>query len=47
MLSNHQITIRETAKEVGILYKPCEIIFTNVLGIKRKSDRFAPRLLNF
>ena len=39
MLDNHRITIREIAYDVGISFKSCQAIFTNVLGMKHAAAR--------
>ena len=40
ILNNRWITIREVADEIGISFGSCQVIFTDVLGMKRAG--FAP-----
>ena len=47
ILDNHRITIREVADDVGILFDSCQVIFTDVLGMKPKAAKIFLKLLNF
>ena len=47
VLTNRRITIREVAEKVNISYSSCESIFRDILGFKRVSAKFVPKLLNF
>ena len=47
ILDNYRITIREVADDVGISFGSCQVILTNVLGIKHASVKIVPKLLNF
>ncbi|XP_011146337.1 putative uncharacterized protein FLJ37770 [Harpegnathos saltator] len=47
VLANRRITIRKVAEEIGISYGSREVIFTNVLNMKRVAAKFTPKLLNF
>ena len=44
VLSNHRISIRETSEEVGISYRSCERIVSNVTGMKQVVAKFVPKL---
>ena len=45
ILGNRRMTIREDM--VGTSCGSCQVIFTDVLGIKRAEAKIVPRLLNF
>ena len=45
--TDHQITIREVADDVGISFGSFQTIFTDVLGIKHAAVKIIPKLLNF
>ena len=47
VLKNRRITIREVAEDVGISVGSCHDIFSDVLGMRRVSAKFVPKLLNF
>ena len=47
VMENRRITIREVAQVVGISIGSCHAIFSDILGRKRVSAKFVPRLLNF
>ncbi|GAB1860480.1 Histone-lysine n-methyltransferase setmar-like protein [Camponotus japonicus] len=47
VLNNRRITIREVAEDVGISVGSCHEIFSDILGMKRVSAKFVPKLLNF
>ena len=47
ILDNHQITVREIADDVGILFGLCQAIVMDVLRIKRETTTIIPKLLNF
>ena len=47
MLKNRRITIREVAEDVGISVGSCYDILSDVLGMRRVSAKFVPKLLNF
>ena len=47
VLKNRRITIREVAEDVGISVGSCHDILSDVLGIRRVSAKFVPKLLNF
>ena len=46
VMENRRITIREVA-DVGISVGSCHAIFSDVLGMKRVTVKFVPKLLNF
>ena len=46
VLKNRRITIREVA-DVGISVGSCHDILSDVLGMRRVSAEFVPKLLNF
>ena len=46
ILGNIRITIREIADDVCISFGSCQVIFTDVLGIKRAAVKIVPKLLN-
>ena len=47
ILDNRRITIKEVADDVGISFRSCQAIFTDVLGLKRAAAKIVPKLLNF
>jgi len=47
VMNDRRITIREVADDVGILIGSCHGIFSDVLGMKRVTAKFVPKLLNF
>ena len=47
ILDNRRITIRVVADDVGISCGSCQVIFTDVLGIKRAAAKIVPKLLSF
>nr|XP_047141521.1 protein GVQW3-like [Hydra vulgaris] len=47
VLENRRITIREIAEDVGISVGSCHKFISNVLGMRRVSAKFVPKLLNF
>ena len=47
ILDNRRFTIREVADDVGISFGSCQVIFTNVLGMKRAEAKIVPNLQNF
>ena len=47
VLKNRRITIREVAEDVGISVGSCHGILSDVLGMRRVSAKFVPKLLNF
>ena len=47
ILENRRITIRKVAEEVGMSVDACHAIFSDVLGMRRVSAKFVPKLLNF
>ena len=47
ILDNRQITIREVADDVGISFGSCQLIFTDVLGMKQAAAKIVLKLLNF
>ena len=47
ILFNRRITIREVANDVGISFGSCQVILTDVLGMKRMAMKIVPKLLNF
>ena len=46
LLNNHRITITEVADDVDISCGSCQVIFTDVLGIKRAAAKIVLKLLN-
>ena len=46
ILDNRRITIREVADDVGISFSLCQVIFTDVLGMKLEAEKIFPKLLN-
>ena len=46
ILDNRWITIREVADDVIISFGSCQVIFTDVLGVKRPAANIVPKLLN-
>jgi len=42
---NRRVNIREVAEEVGICKRPCHLILTNKLRMRRVAAKFVPRLL--
>ena len=47
ILDNRRTTIREDFDDIGISFGSCQTIFMDVLGMKRKTEKFVPKLLNF
>ena len=47
ILDNRRITIKEVADDVGISFRSCQAIFTDVLSLKRAVAKIVPKLLNF
>ena len=48
ILDNRRITIREdVADDVFILFGSCQVIFMQVLGMKRTATKIVSKLLNF
>jgi hypothetical protein len=48
VMNDLRITIGEVADEVGISIDSChDILFSNVLAMKRVEEKFIPKLLNF
>ena len=47
ILDNRRIIIREVADDVGIQFGSCQVIFTDVLGMKRAATKIVSKLLNF
>ena len=47
MLDNLRITIRELADDVDLLFGFCQVIFTDVLDMKRAPVKIVPKLQNF
>ena len=47
VMENRRITIREVAEDVCISVGSCYAIFSDILGLKRVAEKFAPNLLNF
>ena len=47
VMENRRITIREVAKDVGITVGSGHAIFSDILGLKRVTAKFVPKLLNF
>ena len=47
ILDNRRITIRQVADHVSILFGSCQVVFTDVLDIKRAAAKIVPKLLNF
>ena len=45
ILNNRRITNREVADDVGIPFGSCQVIFTDVLGMKRTAAKIVPKLL--
>ena len=46
-MNDRRITIREVADDFGISIGSSHEIFSNVLGMKRRTATFVPKLLNF
>ena len=44
---NHRITIREVIGDVSIPFGSCQVILTDVLGIKRAAAKIAPKWQHF
>ena len=44
---NRRITIREVTDDIGISFRSCQAIFTNILGMKRAAAKIVPELLDF
>ena len=44
---NRGITIREVADDVGISFGSCQVIFTDVLGMKHAAVKIVTKLINF
>ena len=47
IFDNRGITIREVADDIGIWFGSHQVIFTDVLGMKRAAAKIVPKLLNF
>ena len=47
ILNNRRITTGKVTDDVGISLDLCQAIFTDVLGMKRATAKFVPKLLNF
>ena len=47
VMKNRRITIREVAEDVGISVGSCHAIISNILGLKRVTAKFVPKLLTF
>ena len=47
VMNDRRIAIREVADDVGISIGSCHEIFSNVLGMKRVTAKFVPKLFNF
>ena len=47
ILDIRRITIREVADNVGISFGSCQLIFTDILGMKRSTADIVSKLLNF
>ncbi|XP_029665557.1 uncharacterized protein LOC115236955 [Formica exsecta] len=47
IMDNRRITIREVADDVGISFGSCQVIFSDVLGLRRVAAKFVLKLLNF
>ena len=45
--NNRRITIRELANDVGISFRLCQAIFTDILGMKQAAAKIVTKLLNF
>ena len=44
ILDNRRIIIREVADDVGISFGSCQVIFTDVLGMKHAAAKIVPNL---
>ena len=44
ILDNRRITIRKVADDVGITFGSCQVIFTDVCGMKREATKNIPKL---
>ena len=47
ILANRRITIRKVADGIGISFGSCQVIFVDVLDMKRAAAKFVPKLQNF
>ena len=47
IVDNSRITIREVADADDISFCSCQVIFEDVLGMKRATAKIVPKLLNF
>ena len=47
ILNKRQITMRVIADDIGISFGLCQVIFTDVLGMKRAAAKIVPKLLDF
>ena len=47
ILDNRPISIKEIADDVGIFLGTCEIIFTDISGMKLAAANIVPKLVNF
>ena len=47
MNDNHRITIREVIGDVSISFGACQVISTDVLGIKRATWKIVPEWQHF
>ena len=47
ILNKRRITIREVADKVGISFRSCQAIFTDILDMKHAAAKIVAKLLNF
>ena len=47
VLENRRITIREVSEDFGMSIGSCHEIISGILGMRRVSAKFVPKLLNF
>ena len=47
ILDNLRITMREVTDDVGISFSSCQLIFNDVLDMKRAPEKIISKLLNF